>query len=171
MLFTWLIAAFIGGCLVGAFFDEIMDWAKDMFNRLSSYVKKAWVYIRRVPGGNKQMDQTVYLTLQNGQVFQGKRFGADADVTGELVFTTGMVGYLETLTDPSYCGQIVLQTFPLIGNYGVIPADFRILAISADSVAAPDLLRLKMINALILFLQNHQIFNVSAAARYRRFFR
>ena len=71
------------------------------------------------------MDQTVYLTLQNGQVFQGKRFGADADVTGELVFTTGMVGYLETLTDPSYCGQIVLQTFPLIGNYGVIPADFE----------------------------------------------
>ena len=44
---------------------------------------------------------------------------------GRLVFTTGMVGYLETLTDPSYAGQIVLQTFPLIGNYGVIEADFE----------------------------------------------
>ena len=44
---------------------------------------------------------------------------------GELVFTTGMVGYLETLTDPSYAGQIVIQTFPLIGNYGVIESDFE----------------------------------------------
>ena len=66
-----------------------------------------------------------YLVLQDGQVFEGLRFGAAADSLGELVFTTGMCGYLETLTDPSYAGQIVLQTFPLIGNYGVIPADFE----------------------------------------------
>lgn len=57
--------------------------------------------------------------------FEGKFFGARGEVTGELVFTTGMTGYLETLTDPSYYGQIVLQTFPLIGNYGVIPSDFE----------------------------------------------
>lgn len=63
----------------------------------------------------------VYLTLQNGRQFIGKRFGADGDVIGELVFTTGMTGYIETLTDPSYYGQIVTQTFPLIGNYGVTP--------------------------------------------------
>ncbi|MFR3922490.1 MAG: carbamoyl-phosphate synthase domain-containing protein [Dysosmobacter welbionis] len=44
---------------------------------------------------------------------------------GELVFTTGMCGYLETLTDPSYAGQIVMQTYPLIGNYGIIPEDFE----------------------------------------------
>lgn len=44
---------------------------------------------------------------------------------GEIVFTTGMTGYLETLTDPSYYGQIVVQTFPLIGNYGIIPEDFE----------------------------------------------
>ncbi len=62
--------------------------------------------------------QKVYLTLQNGRVFEGYRFGASGDVCGELVFTTGMVGYLETLTDPSNYGQIVVQTFPLIGNYG-----------------------------------------------------
>jgi len=66
-----------------------------------------------------------YLVLQDGQVFEGIRFGADLCCTGELVFTTGMEGYLETLTDPSYFGQIVLQTFPLIGNYGVIPEDFE----------------------------------------------
>ncbi len=68
-------------------------------------------------------EEKVYLTLQNGQVFEGKRFGARGDVIGELVFTTGMTGYIETLTDPSYYGQIVIQTFPLIGNYGMIPAD------------------------------------------------
>lgn len=62
-----------------------------------------------------------YLTLQNGKQFEGKRFGAEHDVVGELVFTTGMTGYVETLTDPSYYGQIVTQTFPLIGNYGVTP--------------------------------------------------
>ena len=66
-----------------------------------------------------------YLVLADGQVFEGERFGAEGDALGELVFTTGMGGYLETLTDPSYYGQIVLQTFPLIGNYGLIPADFE----------------------------------------------
>ena len=66
-----------------------------------------------------------YLVLNNGRIFEGMRIGADGDGLGELVFTTGMTGYLETLTDPSYAGQIILQTFPLIGNYGVIPADFE----------------------------------------------
>jgi carbamoyl-phosphate synthase small subunit len=71
------------------------------------------------------MKQRAYLTLENGKVFAGWRFGASCSAEGELVFTTGMTGYLETLTDPSYCGQIVVQTFPLIGNYGVIPPDFE----------------------------------------------
>ena len=68
---------------------------------------------------------TAYLILQNGIVMEGESFGAQGDVTGEVVFATGMTGYLETLTDQSYYGQIVLQTFPLIGNYGVIPSDFE----------------------------------------------
>jgi len=68
---------------------------------------------------------SAYLILENGKVFEGKFFGAQGNVTGEIVFTTGMTGYLETLTDPSYHGQIVLQTFPLIGNYGIIPEDFE----------------------------------------------
>ena len=66
-----------------------------------------------------------YLVLQDGQVFEGVRFGAEADTVGELVFTTGMCGYIETLTDPSYAGQIVMQTYPLIGNYGIIREDFE----------------------------------------------
>ena len=66
-----------------------------------------------------------YLVLQDGQVFEGLRFGAGGDTVGELVFTTGMCGYIETLTDPSYAGQIVLQTYPLIGNYGIIREDFE----------------------------------------------
>lgn len=71
------------------------------------------------------MDKTAYLVLENGKVFTGKYFGAEGDVVGELVFTTGMIGYLETLSDPCFSGQIVVQTFPLIGNYGVIPADLE----------------------------------------------
>ena len=66
-----------------------------------------------------------YLILQDGQVFEGVRFGAETDTVGELVFTTGMCGYVETLTDPSYAGQIVMQTYPLIGNYGIIREDFE----------------------------------------------
>ena len=69
--------------------------------------------------------EKAWLVLQDGTAFEGQRFGAEGDTVGELVFTTNMCGYLETLTDPSYAGQIVLQTFPLIGNYGVIEADFE----------------------------------------------
>ena len=68
-------------------------------------------------------NEKVYICLADGHIFEGKRFGAGGDVCGELVFTTGMCGYIETLTDPSYYGQIVLQTFPLIGNYGFIAED------------------------------------------------
>ena len=69
--------------------------------------------------------EKAYLILENGTTFEGTRIGAKAASVGELVFTTGMVGYTETLTDPSYAGQIVLQTFPLIGNYGLSAEDFE----------------------------------------------
>ena len=59
------------------------------------------------------------LALENGTVFAGESFGASAEVTGEVVFNTSMTGYQEILTDPSYAGQIVTMTYPLIGNYGV----------------------------------------------------
>ena len=71
------------------------------------------------------MTKKRYLVLADGTVYEGFAFGADVTSVGELVFTTGMCGYIETLTDPSYYGQIVLQTFPLIGNYGIIPSDFE----------------------------------------------
>ena len=60
-----------------------------------------------------------YLYLSDGTVFEGKAFGYEGDVVGEVVFNTGMTGYQELLTDPSYAGQIVNMTYPLIGNYGV----------------------------------------------------
>ena len=66
-----------------------------------------------------------YLILADGTVFEGNSIGATGTTIGETVFTTGMTGYIETLTDPSYFGQIVTQTFPLIGNYGIIPTDFE----------------------------------------------
>ena len=65
------------------------------------------------------------LLLENGDIFEGKSFGASGSVSGEIVFTTAMTGYQETLTDPSYCGQIVTQTFPLIGNYGTNDRDYE----------------------------------------------
>ncbi len=71
------------------------------------------------------MSRKGYLLLADGQLYEGTLMGAEKSVMAELVFTTGMVGYLETITDPSYKGQIVIQTFPLIGNYGVIPEDFE----------------------------------------------
>ncbi len=66
-----------------------------------------------------------FLILADGSIFEGCSIGLEGCTIGETVFTTGMTGYLETLTDPSYYGQIVTQTFPLIGNYGVIAEDFE----------------------------------------------
>ncbi len=66
-----------------------------------------------------------WLILADGTIFEGTSIGATGKTIGETVFTTGMTGYLETLTDPSYFGQIVTQTFPLIGNYGDIPVDYE----------------------------------------------
>ena len=71
------------------------------------------------------MSKKRYLILANGDVFEGEAFGADASAVGELVFNTGMNGYIETLTDPSYYGQIVMHTFPLIGDYGMISEDME----------------------------------------------
>lgn len=71
------------------------------------------------------MSKTAYLVLEDGKIFKGKSFGVQKEVIAEVVFTTGMTGYLETLTDQSYFGQTVVQTFPLIGNYGVISSDFE----------------------------------------------
>ncbi|MEI2355116.1 carbamoyl phosphate synthase small subunit [Mesobacillus zeae] len=65
------------------------------------------------------------LVLEDGTVFIGEGFGSDTQKFGEIVFNTGMTGYQEILSDPSYCGQIVTLTYPLIGNYGINPDDFE----------------------------------------------
>lgn len=64
-----------------------------------------------------------YLVLDDGKIFEGESWGSTVDVYGEVVFATGMTGYQETMTDPSYCGQIVVMTFPHIGNTGVNEED------------------------------------------------
>lgn len=64
------------------------------------------------------------LILKDGSEFTGRLFGAEKSVSGELVFSTGMMGYPESLTDPSYKGQILILTYPLVGNYGVPERDF-----------------------------------------------
>ncbi len=66
-----------------------------------------------------------FLVLEDGTVFAGESLGASGRTTGEVVFNTGMTGYQEILTDPSYAGQIVTLTYPLIGNYGINPDDFE----------------------------------------------
>src|SRR2546421_12680253 len=63
------------------------------------------------------------LALEDGTVFTGKAFGAPGTSLGEVVFNTSMTGYQEILTDPSYAGQIVTMTYPLIGNYGINKTD------------------------------------------------
>jgi carbamoyl-phosphate synthase small subunit len=67
--------------------------------------------------------QKAILALEDGTVFEGRSFGFPGEKTGELVFNTSMTGYQEILTDPSYKGQIVIMTYPLIGNYGINEAD------------------------------------------------
>ncbi|MGE5598622.1 MAG: glutamine-hydrolyzing carbamoyl-phosphate synthase small subunit [Bacteroidota bacterium] len=76
-----------------------------------------------------------WLALEDGAVYGGRAFGARGRTGGEVVFNTGMTGYQEILTDPSYAGQIVAMTYPLIGNYGINPDDFE-----ADRPAARGLI-------------------------------
>src|SRR5919107_5894421 len=67
--------------------------------------------------------KSALLALEDGRTFRGRSWGAEGERSGEMVFNTSMSGYQEVLTDPSYAGQIVCMTYPLIGNYGVNAAD------------------------------------------------
>jgi len=78
------------------------------------------------------------LILEDGTVFRGRSLGAERSVSGEVVFNTGMVGYTEALTDPSYRGQIMTLTFPLVGNYGV-PREFESPRIQASALVVSEL--------------------------------
>ena len=72
-----------------------------------------------------QQQRTVQLLLDDGSVFHGKSFGYEKATAGEVVFNTAMTGYPESLTDPSYSGQLMVLTYPLVGNYGVPPRTFE----------------------------------------------
>ncbi len=98
-------------------------------------------------GNNGAALKPARLILQDGTIFHGKSFGADKSVPGEVVFNTGMVGYPESLTDPSYKGQILVLTYPLIGNYGVpggsrdehrLPLNFESERIQAEGLVVAD---------------------------------
>ena len=65
------------------------------------------------------------LILESGEIFHGEGFGAQLETEGEVVFNTGMTGYQELISDPSYCGQMVCMTYPLIGNYGINRDDYE----------------------------------------------
>lgn len=78
------------------------------------------------------------LVLEDGRFFRGTRFGGPVDSGGEVVFHTGLTGYQEIVTDPSYCGQIVTLTYPHIGNYGVNPADLESALVHAAGLIVRD---------------------------------
>ncbi len=81
------------------------------------------------------------LALEDGRVWRGRGFGAEAEVVGEVVFNTSMTGYQEILTDPSYCGQIITMTYPLIGNYGVNDEDPESRRVFAEGFIVRELSR------------------------------
>jgi carbamoyl-phosphate synthase small subunit len=89
---------------------------------------------RGLDHGLRQGRERAAIVLEDGATFRGWTFAGAGEVAGEVVFTTSMVGYQETITDPSYKGQILLFTYPLIGNYGIIPGDEESLGIQAAAV-------------------------------------
>jgi carbamoyl-phosphate synthase small subunit len=101
------------------------------------------------------------LALEDGRVFTGESYGAHAETTGEVVFNTAMTGYQEVLSDPSYCGQIVTFTYPLLGNYGVNDEDWESDRVRAQALVcremceAPSNWRAK--SGLHPFLERHGI--------------
>lgn len=102
-----------------------------------------------------------YLVLENGEVFEGERIGYTKDTACEVVFNTGMAGYIETFTDPSYAEQGIVMTYPLIGNYGAIPEDYESEGIFAKAIFIHEIaefesnFRTKM--SLDKMLKNHKI--------------
>lgn len=81
------------------------------------------------------------LILEDGTIFEGQAFGADIDVTGEIVFNTGMTGYQESITDQSYNGQILTFTYPLVGNYGINRDDYESISPTCKGVVVAEAAR------------------------------
>ncbi len=111
------------------------------------------------------MTQICKLALEDGSVFTGEAFGAVGTKAGEVVFNTSMTGYQEIFTDPSYCGQIVTMTFPLIGNYGVNPVDFESTRPFLAGFVVKELPRrpsnFRATDALPAFLREHGVIGIA----------
>ncbi|ATW28481.1 glutamine-hydrolyzing carbamoyl-phosphate synthase small subunit [Candidatus Formimonas warabiya] len=105
-----------------------------------------------------------YLALEDGTVFEGISFGATGLRQGEVVFNTSMTGYQEILTDPSYCGQIVTMTYPLIGNYGINRDDFESAGPKVRGFVVRELCHVpsnwRSTSNLEEFLKEHQIVGI-----------
>ena len=105
-----------------------------------------------------------YLVLENGMVFCGRAFGYEAETIGEAVFTTAMTGYMSTLTDQGYKGQLVVQTFPLIGNYGVVSHECETKGVAPAAYIVRDLCQepsnFRCEGALGVFLNENKVVGI-----------
>ena len=108
--------------------------------------------------------QNVRIVLEDGLVFRGKSFTLSGDRYIELVFNTGMTGYQEVLTDPSYTGQAVVLTYPMIGNYGINEDDFESKKIYLDALIVKEYVdhpsNWRHTKSLKAYLEEHDIFGV-----------
>ena len=105
------------------------------------------------------------LALEDGRTFRGKSFGADGEISGEVVFNTSLTGYQEILTDPSYAGQVVVLTYPLIGNYGVNSHDAESARPFAEGLVVREVTEVpsnwRQQGSLSDYLRQHNIVGIS----------
>lgn len=104
------------------------------------------------------------LALEDGTIFEGEAFGSSGEIGGEVIFNTSMAGYQEILTDPSYYGQIIMLTYPLIGNYGIAKEDFEAMQPYANGLIVKELCRSssnwRATEELDNFLKEHNIIGI-----------
>ncbi len=115
-------------------------------------------------GGSVMKTKGALLVLADGRVFRGTSLGAHGTTTGEVVFTTGMTGYQETLTDPSFAGQLITFTYPHIGNYGTNPVDSESGGIHARGIivraATETPSNQRATNSLTNYLREHRLVGI-----------
>ena len=118
-------------------------------------------------------DVVAKLALEDGTVFTGRGFGAQGERFGETVFNTSMTGYQEVLTDPSYRGQIVTMTYPLIGNYGVTPEDAESQKPQVEGFVVREAARMpsnfRSQLSLDAYLRQHNVIGLGMAAMCENF--
>lgn len=113
------------------------------------------------------------LALEDGTVFRGFSCGAPGEASGEICFNTGLVGYLEVITDPSYAGQIVTMTYPQIGNYGVNEGDSQAAEVALRGLVVRDLCthpsNWRSAESLPTFLKEHGVVAIEGSTPARSY--